>query len=151
MLPRSPCRSCPTWASPVWHLFVVRTARRDALQQHLAAHGVGTQVHYPIPPHLSRAYAGAGWKRGDFPLAEQLADEVLSLPIGPHVSRDQVDYVCEQIRGFFPQGGASPDWRSRLSRGGPPTDPPRDDRGPLRQKRDEREDTANLEIRPPQG
>lgn len=94
----------PEWASPVWHLFVVRTARRDALQQHLAGRGVGTQVHYPIPPHLSRAYAGAGWKRGDFPLAEQLADEVLSLPIGPHVSPEQVDYVCEQIRGFFSPG-----------------------------------------------
>ncbi len=91
----------PAWARPVWHLFVVRTARRDALQQHLAAHGVGTQIHYPIPPHLSQAYAGAGWKRGDFPLAETLADEVLSLPIGPHTSAEQVDYVCTQVRSFF--------------------------------------------------
>jgi dTDP-4-amino-4,6-dideoxygalactose transaminase len=91
----------PDWAKPVWHLFVIRTARRDALQKHLAAQGVGTQIHYPIPPHLSKAYASAGGKRGDFPLAEQFADEVLSLPIGPHVTAAQVDYVCAQVRGFF--------------------------------------------------
>ena len=91
----------PDWARPVWHLFVVRTARRDALQQHLAAHGVGTQIHYPIPPHLSKAYAPAGWQRGDFPLAEQFADEVLSLPIGPHTSLEQVEHVCAQVSNFF--------------------------------------------------
>jgi dTDP-4-amino-4,6-dideoxygalactose transaminase len=91
----------PAWAAPVWHLFVVRTARREALQKHLAADGVGTQVHYPTPPHLSRAYAGGGWKRGDFPLAEQLAGEVLSLPIGPHVTGGQVDHVCGSVERFF--------------------------------------------------
>ena len=91
----------PDWAEPVWHLFVIRTARRDALQQHLAANGVSTQIHYPIPPHLSTAYAAAGGKRGDFPLAEKFADEVLSLPIGPHTTAEQVDYVCAQVRGFF--------------------------------------------------
>src|SRR5690606_15481377 len=83
----------PPWAEPVWHLFVIRTSRRDALQQHLAAEGVGTQIHYPVPPHLSCAYAGAGWKRGDFPLAERFANEVLSLPIGPHTTPQQVDFV----------------------------------------------------------
>lgn len=91
----------PDWAVPVWHLFVIRTARRDALQQHLAMRGVGTQIHYPVPPHLSRAYAAAGGKRGDYPLAEQFANEVLSLPIGPHLTVAQVDYVCSQIREFF--------------------------------------------------
>lgn len=94
----------PDWAEPVWHLFVIRTARRDALQAHLAARGIGTQVHYPIPPHLSNAYRTAGpsgWKRGDFPLAEQLADEVLSLPIGPHHTAAQIDCVCEAIQAFF--------------------------------------------------
>jgi dTDP-4-amino-4,6-dideoxygalactose transaminase len=91
----------PDWATPVWHLFVVRTSRREELQRHLAAREIGTQVHYPVPPHLSKAYAGAGWKRGDFPLAERLADEVLSLPIGPHVTPEQVDFVCEHVRGFF--------------------------------------------------
>ncbi len=91
----------PVWADPVWHLFVVRTKRRQSLQQHLTAREVGTQIHYPVPPHLSPAYAGAGWKRGDFPLAERLADEVLSLPIGPHITAGQVDYVCDCVRTFF--------------------------------------------------
>lgn len=91
----------PSWASPVWHLFVIRTAHRDALQAHLTARGIGTQIHYPIPPHLSKAYAGAGWKRGDFPLAEKFAAEVLSLPIGPHVTTEQVDFVCASVHEFF--------------------------------------------------
>ena len=91
----------PAWADPVWHLFVIRTARRDALQAHLAAHGVGTGIHYPIPPHLSPAYRGAGWQRGDFPLAEKFADEVLSLPIGPHHTAAQIDFVCATVRDFF--------------------------------------------------
>jgi len=91
----------PSWAEPVWHLFVIRTARREALQAHLAARGVGTQIHYPVPPHLSKAYASAGWARGDFPLAEQYAGEVLSLPIGPHLAAAQVDYVCTAVRKFF--------------------------------------------------
>jgi dTDP-4-amino-4,6-dideoxygalactose transaminase len=91
----------PDWAEPVWHLFVVRTAHRDALQAQLAARGIGTQVHYPIPPHLSNAYRAAGWKRGDFPIAEKLASEVLSLPIGPHHTAEQIDYVCLAIKEFF--------------------------------------------------
>src|SRR5687768_14281492 len=90
-----------SWARPVWHLFVIRTSRRDALQKHLAEKGVGTQIHYPVPPHLSRAYANAGWKKGEFSLAERYASEVLSLPIGPHTSSQQVDYVCESIREFY--------------------------------------------------
>ena len=93
--------SVPAWATPVWHLFVIRTMRRDALQTHLAAEGIGTQVHYPVPPHLSAAYADAGWNRGDFPLAERLASEVLSLPIGPHVSIEQIEFVCAKVRAFF--------------------------------------------------
>jgi dTDP-4-amino-4,6-dideoxygalactose transaminase len=95
--------SVPSWAEPAWHLFVIRTTRRDELQQYLSTHGVGTQIHYPVPPHLSRAYSASGWKRGDFPLAEKFAEEVLSLPIGPHISLDQVDYVCERVREFFAQ------------------------------------------------
>jgi dTDP-4-amino-4,6-dideoxygalactose transaminase len=91
----------PAWADPVWHLFVIRTARRAALQAHLAAAGIGTGIHYPIPPHLSNAYRAAGWKRGDFPLAEQFADEVLSLPIGPHHTAEQIDFVCTAIGDFY--------------------------------------------------
>jgi dTDP-4-amino-4,6-dideoxygalactose transaminase len=93
----------PPWANPVWHLFVIRTAHRDALQSHLTARGIGTQIHYPTPPHLSPAYASAGWKRGAFPLAEKFATEVLSLPIGPHHTAAQIDFVCNAIGKFFAQ------------------------------------------------
>lgn len=86
---------------PVWHLFVVRTAHRDALRHFLAGHEIATQVHYPIPPHLSGAYREAGWKQGDFPIAEQMANEVLSLPIGPHLSEAQVSYTIDTIRRYF--------------------------------------------------
>jgi dTDP-4-amino-4,6-dideoxygalactose transaminase len=91
----------PAWATPVWHLFAVRTTRRAALQDHLIRAGVGTQIHYPVPPHLAPAYRHAGWKRGDFPLAEKLADEVLSLPIGPHHTSAQIDHVITSVRSFF--------------------------------------------------
>lgn len=87
----------PTWAEPVWHLFVVRHPNRDSLQQKLNADGIGTLIHYPVPAHLSGAYAAAGWKRGDFPLAENSADTVLSLPIGPHVSAEQAGKVIAAV------------------------------------------------------
>lgn len=83
-----------------WHLFVIRHPERDRLQKHLADAGVGTLIHYPIPPHLSGAYAGNGWKPGDFPIAEELAQTVLSLPIGPHLTEPQVEYVAEVVRRF---------------------------------------------------
>jgi dTDP-4-amino-4,6-dideoxygalactose transaminase len=97
----------PEWAEPGWHLFVIRTTRREALQAHLAAHDIGTQVHYPVPPHLSNAYRGFGWRTGDYPLAERLAHEVLSLPMGPHLSAAQVDYVCDAIAAFFAAPGSA--------------------------------------------
>ena len=74
----------PEWAEPVWHLFVVRTPERDALQQRLGEAGVGTLIHYPIPPHRQEAYASLGLGEGSFPIAERIHREVLSLPIGPH-------------------------------------------------------------------
>lgn len=75
----------PTWSQGAWHLFVVRSAHRDRLQKYLADMGVGSLIHYPIPPHLSDAYNEEGLSKGDFPLTEQMANEVLSLPIGPHL------------------------------------------------------------------
>ena len=71
----------PTEIEPAWHLFVVRHARRDALQEHLARHGVETLIHYPIAPHLSDAYSDAGWQNGGLPRTESLQNEVLSLPL----------------------------------------------------------------------
>lgn len=80
----------PAWAEPVWHLYVVRHPQRDILQKLLTEAGVGTLIHYPIPPHRQQAYAQLGWHQGAFPLAERLADEVLSLPIGPHLGPEQI-------------------------------------------------------------
>ncbi len=88
------------WAEPVWHLFVVRTKNREEMQKKLADEGIGTLIHYPIPPHLSGAYHNLGWRCGDFKIAEQLADEVLSLPMGPHLSEEQVSMVVEKINCF---------------------------------------------------
>jgi dTDP-4-amino-4,6-dideoxygalactose transaminase len=87
----------PSWAESAWHLFVIRHPRRDALQKALAAHGIETLIHYPIAPHMQQAYADLGWARGSYPIAEQLADEVLSLPIGPHISIAQREQVVETL------------------------------------------------------
>jgi dTDP-4-amino-4,6-dideoxygalactose transaminase len=90
----------PEWADPVWHLFVVRHPQRDALQQHLKQDGIGTLIHYPIPPHLSGAYAGEGWQAGAFPLSERLAQQVLSLPCGPHLGAEEVSYIMQSVQRF---------------------------------------------------
>jgi dTDP-4-amino-4,6-dideoxygalactose transaminase len=87
----------PEWAEPVWHLFVVRHPQRDRLQEKLTVEGVGTMIHYPVPPHLSGAYAGDGWLAGTFPLAEDLAATVLSLPMGPHLTSESADFVIQEI------------------------------------------------------
>lgn len=88
----------PEWADPVWHLYVVRSRTRDALQNCLTKAGVGSLIHYPIPPHMQAAYADLGFAADDLPLARQLADEVLSLPIGPHLSDDDVGLVIDAVR-----------------------------------------------------
>ena len=88
----------PDWADPVWHLFTIRHPQRDALQAKLTEAGVGTLIHYPVPPHLSGAYAEMKWKRGTFPVAEEIADTILSLPLGPHVTEAQAAWVVEVLR-----------------------------------------------------
>ena len=75
----------PDWADPCWHLFVVQSPDRDAFQARLEKDGVGTLIHYPVTPHLQRAYEKLGYARGSFPIAERLAERVLSLPMGPHL------------------------------------------------------------------
>jgi len=90
------------WAEPAWHLFVVCHPNRDAFQQKLAAADIGAQIHYPVPPHLSRAYAEGGSKRNAFPIAEAMAKSVLSLPMGPHLSSQQTDYVVEEVNRILP-------------------------------------------------
>ena len=85
-----------------WHLFVVRHEKRDALAAHLRDAGVETLIHYPVPPHLSGAYSGEPVPGGPWPIAESLANTVLSLPMGPHLSMRQQDQVVEAVRGFRP-------------------------------------------------
>jgi dTDP-4-amino-4,6-dideoxygalactose transaminase len=87
----------PEWADPVWHLYVVKTPHRDSFQQRLTERGIGTLIHYPVPPHLSGAYANGAWPAGTFPIAEQLANTVLSLPIGPHLTKDQAEIVIAEV------------------------------------------------------
>jgi dTDP-3-amino-3,4,6-trideoxy-alpha-D-glucose transaminase len=87
----------PSWAEPVWHLFVVRSTERDRLQSHLAAQAIGTLVHYPVPPHLQGAYRHLALAAGSFPAAEAWANEALSLPLWPGVPTAQ---VISAIREF---------------------------------------------------
>ncbi|MCB9331988.1 MAG: DegT/DnrJ/EryC1/StrS family aminotransferase [Lewinellaceae bacterium] len=85
----------------VWHLFVIRTVYRDALRQFLTKKGIQTMVHYPLPPHLQEAFAHLGFKKGQFPIAEQLAQTSLSLPLYPGMPEGHVDRVVDAIRQFF--------------------------------------------------
>jgi dTDP-4-amino-4,6-dideoxygalactose transaminase len=85
----------PTWADPVWHLYVVRTPRRDELQRHLKQHEVETLVHYPIPPHLQQCYVGMTDK--SLPISELVAAEILSLPIYPSMTEAEVGHVIKSV------------------------------------------------------
>ena len=83
---------------PAWHLFVVRHEARDRLQKALAERGIGTMIHYPVPPHLQPAYAELGLGPGDLPIAEAIHAEVLSLPLWPGMQEAQVDAVIDAVR-----------------------------------------------------
>lgn len=85
----------------VHHLYVIRIPQRDALQAHLREHGVGTAIHYPIPIHLQPFYASGGFRRGQFPVTEQLCDEILSLPMFPEMTTEQVHYVSARVMEFM--------------------------------------------------
>ena len=88
----------PDWATPVWHLFVVRHNDRDGLAARLKEYGVATLIHYPIAPHMQPAYSDLGIRAGSLPISEQIHREVLSLPIGPTMTDDQVDKVIAAVR-----------------------------------------------------
>jgi len=85
----------------VFHLFIVRTNQRAALQKHLTDAGVGTMIHYPVPPHLQEAYKELNYKKGDFPIAEMIAESALSLPIFPGITAEEITHVCNSIKSFF--------------------------------------------------
>jgi dTDP-4-amino-4,6-dideoxygalactose transaminase len=99
-LPKLVLPFVPADADPVWHLFVVSHPRRDQLHRHLAKAGVGTLIHYPVPPHLSGAYSDLRQRRGAYPIAEELSQTVLSLPIGPHLNKEAQNHVIAAIRSF---------------------------------------------------
>lgn len=88
-------------ATHVFHLYIVRTSRRDALQQHLTAQGIGTLIHYPVPPHRQQAYAHLNMPASAFPIAEEIASTALSLPMWPGMTEEQVKQVAAAVRGFF--------------------------------------------------
>lgn len=95
-------------AEHIYHLYVIRTENRDALQRYLSERGIATGIHYPIPIHLQPAYRDFGYQVGHFPIAEQYAGELLSLPMYPHLTEEQVGFVVEVVREFF---GGSVDLR----------------------------------------
>lgn len=88
------------WAKHVYHLFVIRVNKRDALKDYLHERGVGTQIHYPIPVHLQDAYKKLGHKAGDFPISERNAEEILSLPIYPELTTEEIEVVAGLITEF---------------------------------------------------
>jgi dTDP-4-amino-4,6-dideoxygalactose transaminase len=89
-----------SWAKVVYHLFVVRVASRDELQAHLAVAEIGTGIHYPVPLHLQNAYRALGYRLGDFPVTEKAATEIVSLPMYPGLSNEDIGIVCEQVHAF---------------------------------------------------
>ena len=93
----------PGWTEPVWHLYVVQHPQRDALQKALADARVGSLIHYPIPPHRQQAYSDVRWEKVAFPLAEQMAAQVLSLPIGPAMVESDIQQVISAVKASLIQ------------------------------------------------
>lgn len=85
---------------PVWHIFAIRTSKRDALEKYLNKNGIGTNKHYPIPIHLQDCYKDLGFKKGDYPIAEEISDTELSLPMYYGMTDDEINYVIEKINEF---------------------------------------------------
>lgn len=88
-------------ATHVYHIYLILTERRDELQAYLSQKGIGTVIHYPVPPHLQQAYAHLNHKAGDFPIAESIANRCLSLPMWPGMQEEQVHYICQSVKTFF--------------------------------------------------
>ena len=91
-----------SYADSVWHLYVIRVPRRNALARHLANLGIASGMHYPIPIHLQPAYRDLGYAKGDFPITEQYAEHILSLPMYPELDPSSIEYVAETIQLFAP-------------------------------------------------
>jgi dTDP-4-amino-4,6-dideoxygalactose transaminase len=91
----------PQWAKAVYHLYIIRTKKRDELQKYLSENGINTGLHYPIPLHLQKAYANDGFKQGDFPITEKVASEILSLPMYPELTTEQIEFIVQKIKEFY--------------------------------------------------
>jgi len=89
-----------SWTKGVYHLYVVRVQEREALQAALAEAGIGTGIHYPIPLHLQKAYEQLNYKKGDFPVTERVAAEIVSLPMYPQMSEEQLANVAKRVKQF---------------------------------------------------
>ncbi len=90
----------PAWSHAVYHLYVIRTNDREGMMSHLKEAGIGTAIHYPIPLHLQKAYTSLNYSPGDFPIAESVSAEIISLPMFPHLKEPQQARVAEEIRAF---------------------------------------------------
>jgi dTDP-4-amino-4,6-dideoxygalactose transaminase len=90
----------PSWSKAVYHLYVVRTADREGLMEHLKNHGIGSGIHYPIPLHLQKAYASMKYLRGDFPVTERAAEQIVSLPMFPQLTAEQQARVVKEVITF---------------------------------------------------
>ena len=102
LLKDSPVRLSVTadYAEPVYHLYIVRVEDRDGLQAHLHDQGIATGIHYPIPIHLQPAYRDLGYSRGDFPITERCAEQILSLPMYPELTPELIEYVANSVLDF---------------------------------------------------
>ena len=95
-LPAVACR-----ATSIYHIYTIRSKQRDELQKFLLNKGIGTMIHYPVPPHLQKAYKELNYKVGDFPISEEIANTTLSLPLYPGMSEQDVLSVIREIKKFF--------------------------------------------------
>jgi dTDP-4-amino-4,6-dideoxygalactose transaminase len=94
----TPCEA--DYAESVYHLYVVRVERREALQAYLREHGIATGIHYPVPVHMQEAYRDLGYQRGAFPVTERYAEQILSLPMYAELTPDQIAHVATTLRAF---------------------------------------------------
>jgi dTDP-4-amino-4,6-dideoxygalactose transaminase len=85
----------PAGMDPIWHIFALRVSEREGLREYLKQNGIETLIHYPIPPHISKAYSELGFSTGDFPIAKSIADSEISLPIGPHLKMEDIDFIID--------------------------------------------------------
>jgi dTDP-4-amino-4,6-dideoxygalactose transaminase len=85
----------------VYHIYQIRTEKRDDLQKYLTEQGIGTVIHYPVPPHLQKAYKELNYQKGDFPIAEKIANETLSIPLYPGMTEEQQTFIVEKIKTYF--------------------------------------------------